>query len=383
MAEKKRIGLRKMMTGSLVVLIVLISGIILFLQHPLFGGKIDKKYIEKYSSSQNFKDGTFQNKSFTPAFADGVTFWDVFKDMLFEKSVDTRPEKPFNFEKTNLKELNPEENVLVWFGHSSYYFQLNGLKFLVDPVLTPNAAPVFGSNVAFDGTSLYDFSDIPDIDYLIITHDHYDHLDYTTIKNLKTKTKEIICPLGVSIHFESWGFDMNKIHELDWDDELVLKNNHKIVAKPTRHFSGRTFKRNVTLWASYLIIADDFKLYIGGDSGYDSHFKEIGDTYGPVDLAILENGQYNHKWRLIHLMPEDFVQAAQDLQAKAVLPVHSSKFKLAGHPWYEPLEKVSELHEDAQKKGSKIELLTPQLGEKVNMNLLFSSQFNSWWEKYK
>lgn len=374
---------KRIMFLSISIIGLIVLAVVLFLQHPLFGGKIDKKYKTKYASSKNFKDGVFENQSFTPAFADGVTYWDVLKEMLFTKTTDTRPLKPFSFQKTDLHTLDLEENILVWFGHSSYYFQYQGLRYLVDPVLTPNASPVFGSNLAFDGASIYGVEDIPSIDYLIITHDHYDHLDYTTIKNLQPKIQEIICPLGVSIHFDRWGYDLKKIHELDWEQEFILKNEDKIVALPARHFSGRTFQRNTTLWASFLLISPEFKMYIGGDSGYDNHFKLIGEQYGPLDLAILENGQYNKNWRNIHLMPEDFFQATLDLKAEAILPVHSSKFKLAAHPWYEPLEKVTEiLNAYIQEEESNLQVLTPQIGQKIDLNQLDAKKFSPWWREY-
>lgn len=224
-------------------------------------------------------------------------------------------------------------------GHSSYYFQLDKKRFLVDPVFSGNASPIPGTTKAFAGSDIYNADDFPPIDFLIISHDHYDHLDYKTIKELKPKINKVICGLGVGAHFERWGFDEDQIIELDWYDETELAKDFRIISTPARHFSGRRFRRNNTLWSSYVLESPGKRIFIGGDSGYDVHFKEIGEKYGPFDWAILENGQYNEKWRYIHTLPNEFVKVAEDLNVKNVLPVHSGKFALAQHPWTEPLQK--------------------------------------------
>lgn len=248
-------------------------------------------------------------------------------------------------------------------------------KLLNDPVLTKNASPIINTNNAFKGADIYTYEDIPSIDYLIITHDHYDHLDYTTFKNIKDKVKLIICPLGVGSHLEYWKYPSNQIIELDWWESHDLTNEIKITSTPTRHFSGRSLKRNNTLWSGYVLKSSSLNLYIGGDSGYDSHFKTIGEKFGPFDLVLLENGQYDHKWKYIHMLPYEVVQASKDLQAKSVFPVHSSKFKLANHAWKEPLEKVYE----AAQKDSTFHLVLPKIGERIKLDSLPKPQ--PWWER--
>ena len=194
---------------------------------------------------------------------------------------------------------------------------------------------------------------------------------------LKNKIKKVICGLGVGEHFEYWGFDYKKIIEKDWNEKINLDSGFTVSTAPARHFSGRSFKRNTSLWTAFVLQTPSMKIYLGGDGGYDSHFAEIGKTFGEFDLAILENGQYNNNWKYIHSAPEEVLQAAKDLHAKRLLPVHSSKFILALHPWDEPLNRISELC-----KGSDIKLLTPMIGEEVNLNDK-EQVFKQWWKDVK
>jgi L-ascorbate metabolism protein UlaG (beta-lactamase superfamily) len=251
--------------------------------------------------------------------------------------------------------------------------QIDGKRFLVDPVFSGNASPLPGTTKAFNGTDRYTADDIPAIDYLFISHDHYDHLDYETLLALKGKIKKVICGLGVGAHFEYWGYSPDKIIEKDWHEKVELDRGFIAYCEPARHFSGRSFSRNNTLWASYVLQTPTMKIYIGGDSGYDTHFADIGNKYGPFDLAILENGQYDLAWKYIHCLPEEVLKAAQGLKAKRLFPVHSSKFGLANHPWDEPLVKITELN-----KSINIPLVTPIIGEVVNLKDT-NQQFKQWW----
>lgn len=363
---------------SLIVLGLITIGIILFLQHPLFGKKPSGQRLERIKQSKHYKDGQFHNLSHTPALTNGVSYFSALKKMLFQKAVATIPIDSIPHIKTNLSNLNSTDDLLIWFGHSSYLIQADQKRFLIDPVLTKNASPIYSTNKAFKGADTYNFDLLPAIDFLILTHDHYDHLDYTTFKKLKHKIKTIVCPLGVGEHLEHWGFPATNIIELDWFENISLNETIQITATPARHFSGRGFKRNNTLWASYVFQSKNLKLYLGGDSGYDTHFKEIGEKFGPFDLAILENGQYDYNWKYIHMFPEEVIKAAKDLQAKSYFPVHSSKFKLANHPWKEPLEKIADLH----RNESDLRLITPKIGEVVYLNKS-SQTFKNWWEQVK
>jgi L-ascorbate metabolism protein UlaG (beta-lactamase superfamily) len=324
-----------------------------------FGRRPGKKARERYSHLFNYKDGQFQNPVPTPALAEGQSMPKILWE-FFQKHPETSPDKPLPSVQTDLKRLHPLENVLVWFGHSSYFIQLDGKRFLVDPVFSGNASPIPGSLKSFPGTNTYQAEDMPAIDFLIITHDHWDHLDYKTIKQLKQKTDKVICGLGVAEHFLSWGWEKDRLIERNWWEAVNLAPGFRITLTPARHFSGRGFKRNVSLWTSYVLQTPSMKIFIGGDSGYAPHFKTIGDQFGPFDLAILECGQYNKNWPYIHSTPEEVVQEAKDLKAAQFLPVHHSKFKLAQHPWYEPVERLKAL-------AGSFSIITPLIGEKVKL----------------
>lgn len=330
------------------------------------------KRLQRLKQSPNYKDGAFQNLSATPMKPEGVTYWKMTKE-FFKKHPGTAPPAKLPFVKTDLKKLNTEEPVIVWFGHSSYFIRIANKNFVVDPVFSGNAAPVSFMVKAFPGSNEYKADDMPGIDYLILTHDHYDHLDFKTIRRLKNKTGKIYCSLGISSHLKYWGVDENLITEMDWWQSEQLEENIQLRAAPARHFSGRGLKRGQTLWSSFILKTATHNLYLGGDSGYDSHFKEIGEKYGPFDLAVLESGQYNTMWPLIHMMPEETVQAAVDLQAKALLPVHWGKFLLAMHPWNEPLKRVL-----TKAKELNIQVKTPRIGEPLNLDAQNSGK--AWWE---
>ena len=254
---------------------------------------------------------------------------------------------------------------------SSCFLKINGVTILVDPVFSGNAAPVSCMIKAFKGTDIYTVDDFPNIDILLLTHDHYDHLDYKTVKKLQHKVKKVCCSLGVGSHLEHWGFDQKTITELDWWQTFETREL-TLTATPGRHFSGRGLKRGQTLWSGFVLETKGYNLFLGGDSGYDSHFKKIGDEFGPFDLVILESGQYNKSWPHIHMMPEQTVQASLDLQSKVLLPVHWAKFSLAMHPWTEPIQRVVT---EAKKLG--VKLTTPMIGETVTIGKDYPDQ--AWW----
>ncbi|WP_211229817.1 MBL fold metallo-hydrolase [Olivibacter sitiensis] len=338
-----------------------------------FGQAPSGKRLELIRQSPNYRDGNFQNVHFTPTLTEGYRMTGVMFDFLFTKFPRQKPVDTIPSVKTDLLHLPADSNILVWFGHSSYFMQIDGKRFLVDPVFSGNASPIPGTNKSFKGTDIYTPADMPPIDYLLMTHDHYDHLDYETIIALKDKVKTVICGLGVGEHFEYWGYPSEKIIEKDWNESIALDDGFTIYTAPARHFSGRGFTRNNTLWLSFILQTPTLKIYMGGDSGYDTHFAEIGKKYGPFDLAILDNGQYNVAWQAIHALPEEVLKAAADLKAKRLFPVHSSKFKLAQHPWDEPLKKITELN-----KGN-IPLVTPIIGQSVYLDDN-AQVFTEWWK---
>jgi L-ascorbate metabolism protein UlaG (beta-lactamase superfamily) len=270
------------------------------------------------------------------------------------------------------------EPVIVWFGHSSYLIRIKGQNILVDPVFSERTSPFQSiGKKKYPATDPYSVEDMPTtIDLVIITHDHYDHLDYETIKQLKSRVKLFYTSLGVGAHLEYWGIEQEKIIEFDWWEKQTFVHGLEITATPARHFSGRLFKRNQSLWSSFVLKTESHSIFIGGDSGYDSAFKTIGDQFGPFDLAILECGQYNKQWPFIHMSPEETVQASIDLKARAFMPAHWGKFTLALHPWNEPVER-------ALKKANELNatMVTPRIGEALMLDNQLPVM--RWWQGIK
>lgn len=356
---------------SIIVLITLATVIIM--NQANFGKPATGARLSRIQKSPNYKDGSFQNLNFTPVFAEDASKFDMIRDGIFKISKRKKPVGSLPSKKTNLKTLDPEKDVLVWFGHSSYFMQIDGKKILVDPVFSGSASPFSFMVNSFKGSDVYTPDDMPDIDYLVITHDHWDHLDYQTVLKLKSKVSRVITGLGTGAHLEYWGFDPKKIIEMDWYGQSVPDSGFVVTATPARHFSGRNFKRNQSLWCSFVLQTPSKKIFIGGDSGYDTHFAKIGADYGPFDLALLECGQYNKSWKYIHSMPEETVQAAIDLKAKTMMPVHWGKFALSLHAWDEPIERVTK-----EANRLNIPIVHPMIGEALDLDD-FGVQ-TEWWK---
>ena len=357
----------------LAVIGLLTLAVYIFMKQAQFGAVPKGPRLQRIEASGNYRDGQFQNLSHTPQMTEGATIFSVSKEFFFGNKSGRKPSASIPAKKVDLHDLGYAENVIVWFGHSSYFLQVDGKRILVDPVFSGSASPVKGTTNSFQGSDAYTVNDLPQIDYLIITHDHWDHLDYPTVKKLRAKTSKVVTALGVGAHLEKWGYRHSDILEGDWHDEISLGDGFVINVLPARHFSGRGFKRNGTLWASFALTTPNKKIYLGGDSGYDAHFAGIGDKYGPFDLAILENGQYNKSWKHIHMMPEEMVQAAKDLNANVLMPVHWSKFSLSLHHWKEPIERAVKA---ANING--LPLLYPMIGEVTNLDN--PGRQTEWWE---
>jgi len=366
------------MVYILITILVLISIVTcIVLNQRQFGKYPSGERLARILKSPEYRDGAFQNLHITPVMSEGVSYPQVLMTFIFGKKIRVTPEIEIPSVKTDLLHLDRKKDILVWFGHSSYLIQIDGKRILVDPVLSGYASPFSFSVKAFKGADSYKAEDIPDIDYLFISHDHWDHLDYGTIMKLKPRIGKVICGLGVGEDFEYWGFDKNSIIEMDWHEQVTPDKGFIINSIPARHFSGRGFKRNQTLWSAYVLQTPTMKIFIGGDGGYDTHFAETGKKFGPFDLAILENGQYDKNWKYIHLLPADLLKAFKDLNAKRLLTVHNSKFALGNHPWDEPLNKVS-----ASAKELHIPLLSPMIGEVVNLKDSMQ-EFREWWRGIK
>ena len=253
---------------------------------------------------------------------------------------------------------------MVWLGHSTFYVQLSGKRILIDPIAAKDASPVPFIIKAFDGSDVFHAKDVPDdIDALILSHDHWDHLDYELTKEIEPKVKAVVTGLGNGGYYEKWGYPLSKIHEEDWGTEVKLDKDLPIWALPPRHFSGRMLQRDMTLFASFAIKAGNRTLYYSGDGGYDGRFREIGKQFGSFDIAIMEDGQYNEtQWPSVHMMPEQSAQAAEEVHAKVVIPCHNGKYNLALHNWKEPRERFRKAAE-----GRPYKLLLPEIGDVVKV----------------
>lgn len=352
--KKKKSKKHSIMYIVLIVLLLLAGSAFAFINQKSFGRLPKGERLKRIEQSPNYRNGHFCNQEPTPMFTGTSSRWKILFSMFKKSNNNITPQQSIEAIKTDLHSLDRSKNLIVWFGHSSYFIQLDGVRYLVDPVFY-NAAPVSFMIKPFKGTDIYKPEDMPSIDYLIITHDHWDHLDYKTIKKLKNRISCVICPLGVGEDFEYWGFDTKKIIELDWNENANL-TKAKIHCLPTRHFSGRGLVSNKTLWASFMLEGSK-TIFIGGDGGYDKRFQAIGKQFPTIDFAILENGQYNSDWKYIHTMPQQLSLEAKELNARTVLTVHHFKFALSKHAWNAPEKNIQQMRKDS------INVLDPKIGE--------------------
>lgn len=351
------------------VIVILIIIIALFLNlSPQFGGSLSREDAKNLKKSKNFKNGKFRNEVEVSMMSD-IKLGSIVNGF---KNKDTIPKRELPID--NYLIGNGEKTKVVWFGHSSLLVEIDGKNILIDPMLSERPSPVpifvkrrFGSKLPIN------IEEINKIDAVLISHDHYDHLDYKTIKVIKNKVGMFYVPLAVGSHLRSWGVKQEKIVELDWWQEAML-DDIAITATPSQHFSGRgLFNRNSTLWCSWVIKGTKSNLFFSGDTGYHKGFKEIGEKYGPFDLTMMECGQYNDIWPNIHMVPEQTVQAHKDLKGKVLLPIHWSAFKLSTHSWNDPAKRVTVA---AKKLG--VTAITPKIGEEVIVGE--KTIFESWWE---
>ncbi len=365
--------LKGLMLAVFIIVVLLTVAVFVFIRQEQFGRTPSGERLERIKRSPHYKDGSFQNLSHTPDLTEGVSYYAVMKEFLFAEKVRLKPADTIPSVKTDLLNLDPASDILVWFGHSSYFIQIDGKKILVDPVLSGSASPLSFTTRAFVGSDAYTTDDIPEIDYLFLSHDHWDHVDFETLQKIRPKIRNVMCGLGTGEHLEYWGYDKSVIHEEDWNEKIELDSGFTAFTVPARHFSGRAFARNKALWTSFVLKTPTMQLFFGGDSGYDTHFASIGEKYGVFDVVILENGQYDKSWKYIHMMPDEVLQAALDLNARALFPVHSSKFVLANHAWDDPLKQITTFN-----KTINLPLLTPIIGERVDLK--DSTQvFSEWW----
>lgn len=350
---------KRRMLITVACIAVLVAAFFGFMRRAVFGADPADARLERILKSPHYKDGAFQNREETTVEAKESNAMKLLGG-YWNRSADNEPKQPLPSVKTDLRTLPDSLPTLVWFGHSSYLIKHRGFTVLMDPVFSGSASPVSFFGKSFPGTDVYGPADMPDIDVLVLSHDHYDHLDYQTITQLIPKVKQFVVSLGLGAHLERWGVPADRITELDWWEQTKLPDGVTLTATPARHFSGRSFARGKTLWSSFVLQLPGYRLFLGADSGYDRSFAEIGQRFGPFDLALLECGQYDKLWPHIHMFPEELLTAGQDLKAKAIMPVHWGKFALAYHAWNEP---VTRFAKRADELG--VTYTVPKIGEPI------------------
>ncbi|NIB41458.1 hydrolase [Pseudomaricurvus alkylphenolicus] len=286
------------------------------------------------------------------------------------------PQEPLPLRPIPIRDLHENfQPVLYRLGHSTMLIRLDGDYILTDPIFSERASPVQWIGPKRFHPTPIEIDALPSIKAVIISHDHYDHLDKASIKALADKIEYFLTPLRVGDHLRRWGIEENKIVELDWWQHKQL-GSLTLTATPAQHFSGRgLLDRDQTLWASWVIEGQQGKLFFSGDTGYFNGFKEIGERFGPFDITMIENGAYNAAWADLHMMPEESLQAHLDLQGKAMLPIHNSTFNLARHNWFDPLESI-----DTLAQQHKVQLITPVFGEAVSITN--PGETYAWWREY-
>lgn len=305
-------------------------------------------------------------------------FIPILKEYLNNKAENTpkRAIGPFNTDVSIYKQQPAGGLRITLIGHSSLIIEIDGKRILTDPVWAERAS--FSSFIGpkrFFKAPLA-LHDLPPVDAILISHDHYDHLDKGTIKYFADKQIPFFCSKGVGKHLENWGILRNFISELDWGDSAMITSDCILTATPARHFSGRGITgRNETLWASFVIKTPRHSIFYGADSGWFPGFKEIGDNYGPFDLTMLEIGAYGQYWPDIHMGPDNASDAHLALKGKLMMPIHWGTFNLAPHAWYEPIERLLRIA-----KLKNIRLFIPEPGKPTEVTGPLNSE---WWVKSK
>lgn len=366
--------MKKMIVWSLCFLIALVIGVVVYLQHPKFGRAPEGARLAAIKNSPNYVDGEFRYQIATPVFTEDKSFATVLMENLGSPGERPRPVGDIPVVKADFRSLDVHEDMVMWLGHSSFYVQLAGQSILIDPVFSEVASPIPFVNRAFAGTTAFSATDMPPIDHLLISHDHWDHLDYPSVTNLRPKVGQVVSGLGMGAYFQEWGFEPTRIVEGDWFDSVSLSDKVTLHFIPARHYSGRALTRNRTLWVGFVLETAHRRLLFSGDSGYGPHFAEIGKRFDGFDLVALDHGQYDSRWAYIHMTPEEAATAAEELGADALMPTHVGRFTLARHAWDEPLQRIT-----VASKNRPYRLVTPKIGEAVNLSGRGSRTFPSWW----
>jgi len=349
------------------------------LKLPVFGGHPTAEDRLRFASSVAFNEseGVFENRrpELINQMRENSLSFELLQEWFTERQA-AKPEEELPQQAPDLPTFleAADHTKLIWFGHSTFLLNIAGTIVLVDPVFSDTVAPVSFTAKRFQPPVLA-LNELPKIDVVLISHDHYDHLDQKSIEHFRDAQTLFIAPLGVGTHLTRWGIKADHIIEKDWWETQEL-NGIEFTAAPSQHFSGRDgINNDETLWASWVIVSAQSRLYYSGDSGYDNHFKEIGEKYGPFDLSIMENGQYDKAWSSVHMFPAETLQAHLDVKAQFLMPVHWGMFELAFHTWYEPVEALSQVA-----KNENVTLITPVFGQIIVLDSLLKT--DHWWKEW-
>lgn len=324
-------------------------------------------------SAPRSRNGRFRN----PVKMHKMGFFKSLGIMLrfaFDKPKDTVPSQPIPVHAiTQQQLLDAPDRSLFRLGHSTVLLKLNGQFWLTDPVFSERASPVQWAGPQRFHQPPISIDDLPPIKGVILSHDHYDHLDYDAVKKLAAKTDHFITTLGVGDRLITWGIPAAKVQQLGWWQASYVAGL-KLVATPAQHFSGRGLSdRNKTLWASFVIEDRDVRIFFSGDSGYFDGFKEIGRRYGPFDLTMVETGAYDPQWPDVHMQPEESLQAHIDLRGKVLLPIHNGTFDLSLHAWHDPFDRITQLAAERR-----LPIATPEIGQIMDIRQPHAEI--KWWE---
>ena len=346
------------------------------LSQPQFGAAMSGARLERAKANANYRDGRFVNlQPETPTSTGAMFDYLVRQFSGDEVRVPSAPLPVLAVEPTALATAPPSSGLRAfWIGHASVYVEVDGLRLLLDPVFAERVSPISIGPKRFHPPPIA-LADLPKIDAVLISHDHYDHLDMETVQRLAARGTRFFVPLGIGAHLERWGVPLAQIDEMEWWQRKTL-GGVEFICTPTRHYSGRGLgDRSATLWSSWSVLGPRHRFFYSGDTGYGTHFQDIGARLGPFDLAFVKIGAYGPgpSWVDIHMPPEQSVQAHQDVRARRMFPVHWSTFNLAYHDWDEPIRRTV-----AEARRAGVELVTPRLGEWVDADRDFAS--TPWWE---
>jgi len=360
-----------------IVVLLLLAGVAFANLSPELGGKPTKAQKQAYAKSGHYHDGEFRNLVPTTMMTGGSTFSVLWK-FLFSKNPEATPAAALPtrpLDSLSITRKTAEMVRVTWFGHSASLVEIAGKNILLDPMLSVKMGPLsWVTPKRYNPQLAITAEELPAIDAVLISHDHYDHLDYQTILRLKDKAANFYVPLGVGAHLLAWGVAPQKVHELDWHDSIQLPGL-TIISTPARHFSGRGLtNRNSTSWSSWVLKSATKRVFYSGDGGYGPHFQAIGRQHGPFDLALMECGQYDAQWAQIHMLPEQSVQAALDVRARVMQPVHWGAFTEAHHAWNEPVRRAT-----AEAARRQLPITTPELGQPITLGA-GPLPATAWWQ---